>query len=221
MTAYKDDYNSSSTDKPIKLFHRLSKHPTVQRTDCPIVHATYHLTDRPDRRCTDHSVAGNNNLASRMELCSPHKVKARHIVYRSRRHIVGVIQLALISPPSGLKVYEIERTNEWAQRSARAKQGVRSKGMIERCEGTNQRRSEWPSTLRVDFIVIQPMVRRFRFCVEFDVIQASATFLMRNLMWLSSITANLAATSDVMKNVKDEELLSNSRFENRRTFCLA
>ena len=30
--------------------------------------------------------------------------------------------------------------------------------MSERCERTSERRSEWPSTLRVDFIVILPMI---------------------------------------------------------------
>ena len=31
--------------------------------------------------------------------------------------------------------------------------------MSERCERTSVRRSEWPSTLRVDFILILPTVR--------------------------------------------------------------
>ena len=31
--------------------------------------------------------------------------------------------------------------------------------MIERCERTSERRSEWPCTLRVDFIVIQPSMQ--------------------------------------------------------------
>ena len=33
--------------------------------------------------------------------------------------------------------------------------------MSERCERTSERRSEWPSTLRVDFTVILPTVRSF------------------------------------------------------------
>ena len=37
-----------------------------------------------------------------------------------------------------------ERTNEWAERSTRAKQAVWSKRMSERCEWMRQRRSEWP-----------------------------------------------------------------------------
>ena len=32
--------------------------------------------------------------------------------------------------------------------------------MSERCERTTERMSEWPSTLRVDFIVILPIVGR-------------------------------------------------------------
>ena len=39
-----------------------------------------------------------------------------------------------------------ERTNEWAQRSARAKRAVHSKRMSERCERTRERMSEWPYT---------------------------------------------------------------------------
>ena len=34
--------------------------------------------------------------------------------------------------------------------------------MSEWCERMSERRSEWPSTLRVDFIVILPNVRRLR-----------------------------------------------------------
>ena len=52
-----------------------------------------------------------------------------------------------------------ERASKWAQRSARAKRAVRSKRMSERCERTSERRSEWPSALRVEFIVILPTVR--------------------------------------------------------------
>ena len=74
---------------------------------------------------------------------------------------------------SGLKLYEIdafnskieiafpwasewvsERANEWAQRSARAKQ------MSERCERTSKRRSKWPSTQCVGFKYFLPTVRR-------------------------------------------------------------
>ena len=53
-----------------------------------------------------------------------------------------------------------ERASECAQRSARAKRAVRSKRMSERCERTSERTSEWPSTLRVHFIVILPTVER-------------------------------------------------------------
>ena len=42
---------------------------------------------------------------------------------------------------------------------------VRSKRMSEWCERTSERRSEWPSTLRVDFIVIQPTVLWFCTCM--------------------------------------------------------
>ena len=49
--------------------------------------------------------------------------------------------------------------NKWAQRSAQTKRAVRSKRMSERCKWTSERRGEWPSTLRVDFIVILPTVR--------------------------------------------------------------
>ena len=34
--------------------------------------------------------------------------------------------------------------------------------MSERCERTSERRSEWPSTLRVDFIVILPIADCFK-----------------------------------------------------------
>ena len=47
---------------------------------------------------------------------------------------------------------------KWAQQSARAKRAVRSKRKRERCKRTSERRSEWPSTLRVDFVVILPNV---------------------------------------------------------------
>jgi len=53
-----------------------------------------------------------------------------------------------------------ERVNEWAQRSARAKQAVRSKRMSERCERTSERRSEWPNTLRVDLLSFETTVPR-------------------------------------------------------------
>ena len=52
-----------------------------------------------------------------------------------------------------------ERANEWAQRSAQANRAVRRERMSEQCERTSERGSEWPSTLRVDFIVILPTVR--------------------------------------------------------------
>ena len=39
-----------------------------------------------------------------------------------------------------------ERTNEWAQRSVRAKRAMRSKRTSEQCERTSERTSEWPST---------------------------------------------------------------------------
>ena len=52
-----------------------------------------------------------------------------------------------------------ERANEWAQWSARAKRAVPGKQMSERCEHMSERRSEWPSTLRDDFIVILLIVQ--------------------------------------------------------------
>ena len=48
---------------------------------------------------------------------------------------------------------------EWAQWSARVRQAVRSKRMTEWCERTSERTSKWSSTLRVDFIVFQPIVQ--------------------------------------------------------------
>ena len=39
-----------------------------------------------------------------------------------------------------------ERANEWAQRSARAKQAGQSKRMSERCKWMSERTSEWPNT---------------------------------------------------------------------------
>ena len=54
-----------------------------------------------------------------------------------------------------------KQASEWAQRSARAKRPVRSKRMSERCERTSERTSEWPSTLRVDFVSFQPRAHRF------------------------------------------------------------
>ena len=54
-----------------------------------------------------------------------------------------------------------ERANEGAQRSARAKRAVWRKRISERCEQTSERRSEWPSTLRVVSIVILPKLRCF------------------------------------------------------------
>ena len=41
----------------------------------------------------------------------------------------------------------------------RAKRAVWSKRMSERCKQKSERRSEWSSTLRVDFIVILHIVR--------------------------------------------------------------
>ena len=54
-----------------------------------------------------------------------------------------------------------KRASELAQWSARAKRAVRSKLMSEGCERTSERMSEWPSTLRVDSLVILPTVHRF------------------------------------------------------------
>ena len=51
-----------------------------------------------------------------------------------------------------------ERASDWAQWSARAKWAVRSKQLSEQCERTSEQRSEWPSTIRVDFISFQPTV---------------------------------------------------------------
>ena len=51
-----------------------------------------------------------------------------------------------------------KQTNKWAQRSARAKRAVRSQRMSEQWERTSERRSKWPTTLRVNFITILPNV---------------------------------------------------------------
>ena len=55
-----------------------------------------------------------------------------------------------------------QRANEWAQRSARAKRAVRRKRMSERCRRTSKWRSEWPRTLRVNFISFVPTVQGAR-----------------------------------------------------------
>ena len=85
---------------------------------------------------------------------------------RGERLTVGQNQVVLrhriIHFPTSLGVSE--RANEWASErmndhsSARAKRAVRSKRICERCERMSKRRSEWPSTQRVDFIVILPNV---------------------------------------------------------------
>ena len=51
-----------------------------------------------------------------------------------------------------------ERASDWAQWSPQAKWAVRSKQLSERCERTSEQRSEWPSTIRVDFISFPPTV---------------------------------------------------------------
>ena len=51
-----------------------------------------------------------------------------------------------------------ERANELAQRSPQVKRALWSKQMSELCERMSKRRSKWPCTLRVDFIVILPNV---------------------------------------------------------------
>ena len=47
--------------------------------------------------------------------------------------------------------------------------------MSERCERTSERRSEWPSTLRVDFIIILPNVRGDRKVVESHFLRSFVT----------------------------------------------
>ena len=68
-------------------------------------------------------------------------------VYNRR---IQFIDINLFSMSSG--------ASEWAQRSARVKRAVRSRRMSERCEQTSERTSEWPFTLRVDFIYFLPTV---------------------------------------------------------------
>ena len=78
---------------------------------------------------------------------------------------------------------ESERASEWAQWSTRAKRAVRSKQMSERCERMGERRSEWPSALRADFIVILPNVRFFKvpdLAVTFLTLICSLYFLYFN-----------------------------------------
>ena len=69
-----------------------------------------------------------------------------------------VFRHLIIHFPTSLRVSE--RANEWAQQSARTNRAVWSKRMSEWCEWTSERRSEWPSTLRVDFTSFQPTVQR-------------------------------------------------------------
>ena len=72
-----------------------------------------------------------------------------------------------------------ERANEWAQRSARTERAVRSKRMSERCERTSEQTSEWPSTLRIDFIVFQPTVTWYD-----DAISCYIRFRSLKLWWI-------------------------------------
>ena len=59
----------------------------------------------------------------------------------------GHFETSIIHFPTSEGLSEVsERANEWAQRRARAKQAVRSKGTSEWCEWTSKRTSEWPST---------------------------------------------------------------------------
>ena len=67
---------------------------------------------------------------------------------------IQFIDKNLFPMSSGASERASERTNEWAQRSAQAKQAVRWKRMSVRCEWTSERTSEWPRTLCVDFLVI-------------------------------------------------------------------
>ena len=59
----------------------------------------------------------------------------------------GQFKTSKIHFPTSEGVSEVsERANEWAQQRARAKRAVRSKRTSERCEGTSERTSEWPSS---------------------------------------------------------------------------
>ena len=71
-----------------------------------------------------------------------------------------------------------ERAKEWAQQSAQAKRAVRSKRMSEQCEQTSKRRSEWPSTLCVNFVVILPTVPGW--------IQQTISAIKRILQWVTN-----------------------------------
>ena len=56
-------------------------------------------------------------------------------------------KIAIIHCPTSSGVSKVsKRASEWAQRSAWAKQVVRTKRICERCKWTSERRSEWPST---------------------------------------------------------------------------
>merc|ERR1711989_93795 len=69
---------------------------------------------------------------------------------------------------------------------AGAKRAVRSKQMSERCERTSERRSEWPSTLVVDFIVILPTGSPPPFLLSSCLLPCSL-FLLPRLFFYSKI----------------------------------
>ena len=79
-------------------------------------------------------------------------------VRRSVRPLVSRSVCPSVRWSSGASEWASERTNEWAQQSARAKRAVRRKWMNVQCEWTSERTSEWPSTLCVDFIGFLPNV---------------------------------------------------------------
>ena len=89
--------------------------------------------------------------STRTEVCKMNRFRLRgsalwaQMIRNRRIQFIGISHFPMSSRASEL-------------RSALAKRAVRSKQMSERCERMSERWSEWPSTLRVDFIVILPIV---------------------------------------------------------------
>ena len=72
------------------------------------------------------------------------------------------MDINLFPMSSGVSERASEQTNERSGVRERAKRLVRSKQMSERCKRRSKERSNWPTSLLVDFIVILPTVPRFR-----------------------------------------------------------
>ena len=121
-----------------------------------------------------HSLVLHCSLRSRALLCSfvcslAHSLAPNIFVYEMNAKWLAIVWKRRIHFKDKPLSHELgsewasKRANEWAQRSAQAKRAVQSKRMSERCEQMSDWTSEWPSTQRVEFIDILPIVELVNF----------------------------------------------------------